>query len=368
MLKSIKICNFKCFTDQHILLSHLTLFSGINGIGKSSVLQALLALRQSKLYGNLDDELQLNGELINLGTPDDIICESGNSSNIEFILQYGDSSEHYIFHNSEDKKCMLRFSPDEITIDEKKALFSSDFAYLQAERVGPRTSLPFPTPEQIKYNWIGCSGEFCAHHLLLHEADPITDDNLCLSRPGDEKPLRSLRSQVELWLSKLGRDTRITLQRHPRMDLVSLLFSFVNNGVPTPDYRPTHVGFGLSYALPIFTAVLLSRPGSLLLVENPEAHLHPKGQSLIGHFLALAASCGRQIIVETHSDHLLNGVRLAVKKQLLDPKQVAVNFFTRDEQDSVTKVLNPTIDKNGRITSWPDDFFDEWEKNLMELL
>ena len=75
--------------------------------------------------------------------------------------------------------------------------------------------------------------------------------------------------------------------------------------------RPTNMGFGVSYALPVITAGLLAPAGSLLVVENPEAHLHPAGQSRVGRFLAHLAASGVQVVAETHSDHVLNGVRLA---------------------------------------------------------
>lgn len=135
-------------------------------------------------------------------------------------------------------------------------------------------------------------------------------------------------------------------------------------------YRATNVGFGISYTLPIITAVLASEPGTLILLENPEAHLHPKGQSKMGELLALAASCGVQIIIETHSDHVLNGIRLAVHDGKIDPEDIQLHYFERKEQEGmmVSKVTSPKIDKNGRIDRWPDGFFDEWRNILAKLI
>jgi predicted ATPase len=86
-------------------------------------------------------------------------------------------------------------------------------------------------------------------------------------------------------------------------------------------HRPVHVGFGLSYVLPVIASVIIHSAqlykkavdSVLLLIENPEAHLHPSGQTKMGELMARASACGVQILVETHSDHFLNGVRLAVK-------------------------------------------------------
>ena len=111
-------------------------------------------------------------------------------------------------------------------------------------------------------------------------------------------------------------------------------------------------------------------PGTLLIVENPEAHLHPKGQSMMGHLLALAASCGVQVLIETHSDHVLNGIRLAVHGGKIKPEEICFHFFQRIEKDSqaLAQVVSPKIDRNGRIDRWPDGFFDEWDKSLDALL
>jgi len=76
-------------------------------------------------------------------------------------------------------------------------------------------------------------------------------------------------------------------------------------------------GFGLSYTLPVITALLVGTliPNSLVIIENPEAHLHPRGQTEIARLIALCAQVGTQIIIETHSDHLFDGIRIAAKNK-----------------------------------------------------
>ena len=99
------------------------------------------------------------------------------------------------------------------------------------------------------------------------------------------------------------------------MDIVRMNFSFVdkNAGVTSNEYRPTSVGFGIAYVLPVLVALLSANEKYMVIIENPEAHLHPRGQVAMGELIARAAAAGVQVIVETHSDHVLNGVRLAVK-------------------------------------------------------
>jgi predicted ATPase len=109
------------------------------------------------------------------------------------------------------------------------------------------------------------------------------------------------------------------------------------------------------------------------MVENPELHLHPAGQSAMGVFLARAAAAGAQVIIETHSDHILNGIRKAVKgvdgAPILTPEQVAIHFFQpRDDAGQRPQVISPVIDPQGNLDTWPTDFFDQFDKDLGSLI
>jgi len=85
--------------------------------------------------------------------------------------------------------------------------------------------------------------------------------------------------------------------------------------------------------------------------------------------LARAAHAGVQVVVETHSDHVLNGIRLAVRDGRLQPDHVQMHFFRRPERGGqANEVVSPRVDRNGRISSWPNDFFDQWDKSLEALL
>lgn len=365
MISSFGVRNFKCFKSETLIFAPFTLLSGLNGMGKSTILQALLLLRQSYQHGVLrENGLLLNGYFVEIGTATDALYEGGEDY-IEFLLETGAGI-----------KAMWRFSHvkgrdvqplDVISVPEKiyeEELFTNSFHYLQAERVGPRTSFKMADHDHLRYTQTGKNGEYCAHLLAKQERNTISVPGL--SHP-DTHTLE-LREQVEAWISEICPGTRIHLTEYPGMDVVNLEFSFVRRGLPGRKFRATNVGFGLTYVLPIFISALASRPGSLILVENPEAHLHPRGQAIIGRFLALAAAQGVQVIVETHSDHVLNGLRVAVREGKLDPDSVALHFFTLDEKSTENTIISPKIDNNGRIDQWPEDFFDEWEKGLAQLL
>ena len=133
----------------------------------------------------------------------------------------------------------------------------------------------------------------------------------------------------------------------------------------TDFHRAVNTGFGITQILPLIVAAMSARKGDLLLVENPEVHLHPAAQAAMGEFLAEVAAAGVQVVVETHSDHVLNGVRRAVKCERLPADEVALHFFRpRDEvREDGSQVESPAIDHRGNVDAWPEGFFDQFDKD-----
>jgi len=134
----------------------------------------------------------------------------------------------------------------------------------------------------------------------------------------------------------------------------------------TDFHRPVHTGFGLTQVLPMVVAALSAEYDALLLFENPEVHLHPAGQARMGVFLAEVAAAGVQVLVESHSDHVLNGIRRAVKAGILEPNDAALHFFSPRSADA-SQVQTPAMDADGRLDFWPDGFFDQFDKDLSAL-
>ena len=178
-----------------------------------------------------------------------------------------------------------------------------------------------------------------------------------------------LRDQVAGWLQQISPGVHLQAEPLTGADEVMLKFRYLGTAHGrSGSYRPTNVGFGLTYCLPILVACLSAPAGALLLIENPEAHLHPQGQAKIGELLALCAADGVQILVETHSDHVLNGIRLAVKNGRMAANDVRLCYFTRNVSTGDCYVETPSILPDGQLTNWPDGFFDQWEKSLDALL
>jgi len=372
MITSLRIQNFKCFENQVILFKPLTLLSGLNGTGKSSVIQSLLLLRQSYQQGFLEKsrELALNGDLVHLGTAQDALFEGAKENKIGFDLSLSENvQEQWSFDYNREADILTRDMSREtgwLTNPEMytSSLFNDNFHYLQAERLGPRRF--FETSDYLVrgQKQLGPSGEYTAHFLSVWGEETIP--NSTLAHPAAIS--LTLRHQVEAWLGEISPGTQINLTPNAGTDTITLQFAFMMDKVRSNWYRSTNVGFGITYALPILVAVLSSTPGTLLLIENPEAHLHPKGQAQMGDLLARATNGGVQVVVETHSDHVLNGIRVAVHDGKLNPNDVQLHYFQWRKEYGQSQVSSPHIDRDGRIDKWPDGFFDEWDKNLEALL
>jgi predicted ATPase len=375
MINKITLCNFKCFRRCELDLGSLTVLAGLNGMGKSSVIHALLILRQSFLSGELQaGNLLLAGDLVDLGTGVDVLFEDATEELI--TLGYSQQSEDsessslLLSYRYDRESERLRLSDNEPMSRDRLVLnafaesgpFGSGFWYLQAERVGPRKSLPM-SEAHVQRRDLGTRGEFVLHFLLssaevvLSEADPRLRSHTS----------RRLTDQVDSWLQEISPGSHLDIEAVRSADIAIGGYRFSRPGdVSSRRFRSTNVGFGLSYSLPIIVALLASRPGELVLIENPEAHIHPRGQTQLGSLCALASAAGVQVLAETHSDHFVDGIRIAVRARRLPPDACRFHYFEKREGESV--VDSPAIDEDGRLSFWPEGFFDQHDENLVALL
>jgi predicted ATPase len=362
MISEFAIERFKCFENEIFNISNLTMLAGGNATGKSTFIQALLLLRQSNLNDYLESgELHLNGGLVNIGTAKDAFASSAEKRTIKFSLKYTNpkSEINWQFEYDPEKSYHYVLNGNSITIPDIN-LFKSNFNYLSAERLGPRLYQPIPDQNKEKYS-VGVQGEYTLYCLENYGQEDIR--NLKLLHP-EQKESTNLINQTKYWMQPIIKNFDIQTSAIEKADIVH--GEMKNHGVTTDYLRATNIGFGVSYSLPIIVSALLSEKNSILIVENPEAHLHPAAQSHLGRFLAKAASAGIQIIVETHSDHILNGIRLSVKENLIDSDNLSLLYFSSKKNKHTVQSLD--IDKNGKISKWPKGFFDQAEQDLMELL
>ncbi len=380
MINHLQLTNFKAFAAVDIRLARFTLLSGLNSSGKSTVLQALALLRQGQGFLQDVDEfggLPLNGDLVDLGTGKDILhedfaTEPGAEPEIGFRVTSTSnlSYECRVRYGREDDYLQLNYltpsSIDEISQNGEGlsdfTLFNPGFQYLRADRINPSTTYPRSEQISVRRRFLGTRGEYTTNFLRHYQDEPVRSAAL-----HDKGATPRLLDQTEAWMSEICPGTRIHATAIEQTDLVRLGFQFTRAHQLTSDVRrPTNVGFGLTYVLPVIVACLTASPGSLVLIENPEAHIHPQGQSAMARLTCAAAAIGAQVVVETHSDHILNGVRLAVKHGDLSAQDVALHYFKRE--DDGIHIDSPAMGPDGMLSRWPRGFFDEWDRSLDELL
>ncbi|PDY15108.1 hypothetical protein COJ87_14785 [Bacillus cereus] len=359
LISKLNIENYKCWVNQEVHFSPLTILAGGNAVGKSSIVQSLLLMK--KAYDNVHNGEVLSSDVngINLGFPKDIISREKTSEQISFrsTLDNGNNNEIRLTIGNEI------INPLSLVIENKEDLLErkdnpfKKFQYLNAERIGPRIASDTSSNSILD---VGNKGEYTNH--IIHKADLLKHkihESMRSSR------LARFSANCESWLDIIIPGTQLNVSLHEEVNKVTIKFR--NTKTSSDAYIPTATGFGLTYVLPIIVSGLLfsTYKDSFLIIENPEAHLHPYGQSKIGQFLAMLSSCGVQVIVETHSEHVINGARLQLTKMEETDKMI-VNFFNIvDDKIDIEKI---EINTYGELEKWPKGFFDQNKTDLRELL
>ena len=371
MINQLDLTTFKCFDLLRLPLGSLTLLSGTNASGKSSILQALVLLHQTMQENEWSTRLILNGTAADLGTATDLIDKVQGRDGFQIGLIDEETSCHWSFVgdrrdmslqvNSVTIKGNVTDYPGTLhylmPVDAGEPALSlaclvRDLTYITAEREGPREV--YLLEDQHAVTRVGPRGEN-AVSVLERGRDEHVVGGL---RFPDTTP--TLLHQVGARLDAFFPGCAVDVQQVPNANAVTL---GIMTSETTGFLRPIHCGFGISQVLPIIVAALSIPRGSLMLIENPEVHLHPAGQALMGQFLADVAQSGIQVIVETHSDHVLNGVRRAVKAELIPAQDVMLHFL-RARTANAPQVLSPTLDNSGNIDAWPEGFFDQFDKDM----
>ncbi|UUN29682.1 DUF3696 domain-containing protein [Streptomyces sp. FIT100] len=395
MIDRLTLHNYKAFRHAEIPLGPLTLLTGLNSSGKSSVLQSLALLRQSYESGDLavspllpearqaglrtsvaNQGFLLNGELVGLGTGEDVLHEDFTEDEPRIGLAVDEGPYHYEWTAAAEREQNLLPLVDADLPDTSEggrerpagpeavtpAFFTGPFQYLRADRISPAEFYPRDHQVAIGRGFLGVRGEHTVNFLRHHREDTVPAGPLRHPKAASDL----LIDQTAAWMGDLCPGVDIQAEAIKGTDVVSLSYGFRGTLGATKRRRPTNVGFGLTYVLPIVVACLSARPGTLILLENPEAHLHPQGQTQMAALAASAAAQGAQVIMETHSDHVINGVRLAVKQGRITPGQAAFHYFRGD--GTGVDFVSPRVDADGMLDQWPSGFFDELENTLDQLI
>lgn len=383
MIHSVSITNFKSFKDKIVRTAPLTVLTGLSGSGKSTFLQVLLLLKK---YATLDAEpvrVDLSAAPLELGSQGGTqYCYGLDLDKIYLGVTSEDWDEHYSCSlNLDDPNSdtvllqRMHLQPAEsrsaMKDPERLVEFLGGIQYISALRYGPKDEYDYSSVRVQDKTW-GKFGEN-AVAFLAEKGDTFTVNSL-LRREGVDSPI--LREQVNAWMQVIAPGVSV-FGRRSSPTKVKLAYSFDEGRVGSVEFTPQNVGFGITYVLPLVIMLLSAKEGDCLALENPEAHIHPQGQAELGILLAQAAAAGAQVFVETHSDHLINGIRVAVARKTggISARDVVVNYFRRKrpEDESAPFELFTAVDQidvsaTSELSAYPEGFLDEWDNRLVEIL
>ncbi len=375
MFTILSLERFKCFAQkQNIPLSPITLLYGLNGRGKSTVIQSLLLLSQSMRNNNSVEPLYLIGDLINIGKYSDVLnadatentfaigleCQTNTGAKDTLYIEYSPASDtpfnakmqNIIINNQSRSDSQVSLNPNEKESEKEVTFSSSDSVCLQMLK-------------DINY--------IAANRLGVSNIESRIGANAMIT-PRGENVLNVLASasstlikEVETALSEVLSGATVKILNE-KAESIEVFIDSISNSTHT--YKPSNVGFGYGYILPTIVQTLVAKKNSILIIENPESHLHPGAQSRLMEFLIdQSVKKNLQLVIESHSDHIVNGLRIAVKKEKISPNNVSVLHFSRNFSSPNSPLIEEIqIDKHGNMSSYPDDFMDEWTKQLEQLM
>lgn len=432
MLYSLKLINFKAWREADLQFGKVTGFFGTNSAGKSSLLQLLLLLKQTKNATDRGLVLDFGGpsDLVNLGTFDDVVHRHDEKKRISWLLdwslpetleindpmgseddilftgdslrtrcevglwrgrpwpyeltyefddvvfrvdsQRGSEDEYELGTNGADFKFIrnpgrprplslpvkTHLFPDQTNYSFQNAEFLGEFEFAYEEFVDSLYYLgPLREYPRRDYHWAGSSPEDVGQR-----GERTVDAILAATRDGEKRSLgykkrkKTFQEMIAYWLSELGLIHEFRLEEIA--DGTNLYRAIVKTSRSSTPTALTDVGFGVSQVLPALVLLYYVPEGSTVLMEQPEIHLHPAVQSRLADvMLNVAEARDVQIIVESHSEHLMRRLQRRVAEEEVSPEDVKLYFVSTS--GGKAQAADLSLNRWGEIENWPENFFGD---------
>ncbi|MCV0411258.1 AAA family ATPase [Nitrosopumilus sp.] len=403
-LEKIRLENFKSHVNWEIPLSQFNILIGSNSSGKSSILQALLILKTSLKqqgtnnltystdsydYGNFKDVVSF-GDLtrkIRIGVEGiktiatGIDYEGKTKADFGYYVTEGEKgiSDVYLGVNVDHYDFEFSYRNQKTRINSRRGQEEKSTLECSINGLHPRIASKEGSETSTRINNIFANGEFTEQLLDEFFYIPFfrsaTKYGVKLVRTPDDLLSSSPESLMDVTLSKLSKDTDLLGKissfihqltgktiRTRNVDLLSselqgVTLEFVKNGFAN---AIANEGTGPNQVILLLTILVGSPSGSVIAIDEPEIHLHPKAQSkLVELMIEISNKDNKQLIFTTHSEHMLYPFLAKIaSKQQINPTRVTVNSFYQDEKTGVSKIETLPINEHGQIKNGLKEFWE----------
>ncbi|MEC6813999.1 AAA family ATPase [Photobacterium toruni] len=373
MLKLLSIENFKSIDQENLKIAPLTILTGVNSTGKSTVIQAILLLLRFSVPVN---RIPL-GKIVSAYTsPRDTRNRYTNKSDIRIRLDLNSNVfEHlslatkknnegeFIFRGGvKPTKTFLEsdlFDPMEIPQtyiyeSDEDVINNCELFYLNATRLGPENTA------EISDFKVGLLGEYIFSTYEKIKNKPLPVELVKFTESS------TIGYQVSQWLSEIT-NSKIELKTE-KINNEQVNISFDSDGIE--GLSPHNLGAGISYLVKVIILCFMAKKGDLVIIENPEIHLHPKSQAQLGVFFSFIARSGIQLIIETHCEHLIQKIRAEVNSESIECEDVIIHYKKAIREPFETLYLDVDghyCDSQENRVSFPKGFFDASVEALLSL-
>ena len=434
MLRKVEVNNFKSWQKLDLDLAPITGLFGPNSSGKSSLLQFLLMLKQTKELVDRSLTLSFGSDktYTNLGSFHDVIFQHNDDLELDWNMRWSLAEELTIFDTSSPSNVLFNDSEMSVSASvglRNKRLETRQLAYefggqtfsltrreskpssyslktagrneaFQFRRTqgrawdipgGPIKSYAFPDQAQTYYQNTSLLSEFEIGYESLIDSiyylgplrdyprreytwsgarpadvgqrgERVVDALLAAKSSGEQRHLGKHRKYMEFdefiahWLKEMGLIDSFSVSELAEHSNIYKLQ--VRKDRLAPDVLITDVGFGVSQVLPVLVLLYYVPKGSIVLLEQPEIHLHPAVQSALADLIINAVETrGIQVVVESHSEHLLRRLQRRVAEEKIGSEDVALYFCSTGRGQSRMTAL--ALNLFGHIENWPDKFFGD---------